>query len=102
MSNTVDSRHAIGITADNGAEILIHVGIDTVKLGGKFFEYKVRDKVKVKKGDVLIEFDIPGIKKAGYKTVTPMVVCNSDSFSAVEPSAIGTVRAGDSVVKISG
>lgn len=100
VSNTVDTRHAVGITSDNGAEILIHVGIDTVKLNGQFFEYKVKDGDKVNKGDILMTVDINGIKNAGYKTVTPMVVCNSDDFSKIKTVADGNIKAGEDILEI--
>ena len=100
VSNTVDTKHAIGITAENDAEILIHVGLDTVKLDGKYFEYKVKDGDKVKAGDLLMTFDMEKIKAAGYKTVTPVVVCNADAYKAVNTVAQGSVKNGDRFIDI--
>ncbi len=72
--------HALGITSDNGAEILIHVGMDTVQLEGKCFTPKVKQGERVKAGQVLLEFDIKGIKEAGYPVTTPVIVSNSDNY----------------------
>jgi PTS system sucrose-specific IIC component len=78
-----DSGHAIAIRSDLGAEVLIHVGLDTVGLGGKPFAYKVKDQAHFKKGDVLMTADLAQIQAAGLKTVTPMVVTNVDDFKDV-------------------
>lgn len=75
--------HAIGLKTDFGAEILIHIGTDTVKLEGKFFTQKVKIGEKIKKGQTLIEFDIEGIKKAGYSVVTPVIVTNTEEYSDI-------------------
>lgn len=72
--------HAIGITADNGMEILIHVGMDTVKLEGKYFTPKAKQGDRVKQGDLLLEFDIDGIRDEGYNLETPVIVTNSDNY----------------------
>jgi len=72
--------HALGITSDNGAEILIHVGMDTVQLEGKHFTPKAKQGDIVKAGDVLLEFDIKAIKAEGYSVITPVIITNSDSY----------------------
>lgn len=72
--------HALGITTDKGTEILIHVGMDTVQLEGKFFTPKVSQGAKVKKGDILLEFDIKEIEKAGYSTITPVIITNTADY----------------------
>ena len=72
--------HAIGITSDNGAEILIHVGMDTVQLEGKCFSPKIAQGDKVKAGQLLLEFDINGIKEAGLPVTTPVIITNSDKY----------------------
>ena len=72
--------HAIGIESDDGVEILIHVGIDTVKLDGKFFSAHVNVGDKVNTGDRLISFDIPAIREAGFDLTTPVLISNSDVF----------------------
>ncbi|MBA1712554.1 PTS beta-glucoside transporter subunit IIABC, partial [Escherichia coli] len=75
--------HAIGIESDDGVEILIHVGIDTVKLDGKFFSAHVNVGDKVNTGDRLISFDIPAIREAGFDLTTPVLISNSDDFTDV-------------------
>ena len=76
--------HAVGLTCDNGAELLIHVGIDTVALNGKHYTGHVEEGQRVKAGDLLLEFDIAAIKKEGYKTITPVIVTNSDDCAGIE------------------
>lgn len=80
-----ETGHAISLLSDGGAEILIHVGLDTVKLKGKHFTVKAKTGDKVKKGDLLIEFDRAAIAAEGYDTITPIVVTNSDDFKSIEP-----------------
>ena len=76
--------HAVGLTCDNGAELLIHVGVDTVNLNGKHYTGHVEEGQRVKAGDLLLEFDIAAIEKEGYKTITPVIVTNSDDYAGVE------------------
>lgn len=83
------THHAIGMECENGAEILIHVGIDTVKLDGKFFTPHVKVDDVVKQGDLLLEFDKQGILAAGYDLTTPVIVTNSDDYLDVIPAASG-------------
>lgn len=83
------THHAIGIECDNGAEILIHVGIDTVKLDGQFFTPHVKVDDVVKQGDLLLEFDMQGIAAAGYDLTTPVIITNSDDYLDVIPAASG-------------
>ncbi|MEX0057673.1 beta-glucoside-specific PTS transporter subunit IIABC [Clostridium butyricum] len=72
--------HAMGITTDNGVEVLIHVGMDTVKLDGKYFTPKAKQGDKVSKGQVLLEFDMDNIRKEGYSLITPVIITNSDNY----------------------
>lgn len=72
--------HALGITSNSGAEILIHVGMDTVQLDGKYFNPKAKQGDTVKAGDVLLEFDVEAIKAEGYSLITPVIVTNSDQY----------------------
>ena len=72
--------HAVSLVADCGAEILIHVGLETVSLEGKPFKVHAANGDKVKKGQLLIEVDLEKVKAAGLPTITPMVVCNTDEY----------------------
>ncbi len=92
--------HAIGLLSDGGAEILIHVGMDTVKLDGKGFTPKVTQGSRVKKGDLLLECDLELIQKEGYSIVTPMIVTNSDDYASVVPSSAKSIRKGETAIKI--
>ncbi len=78
-----NTRHAIAVVSESGAEILIHVGLDTVKLAGQYFDVKVEPGMRVKTGDLLSEFDIEGIKEAGYSTTTPVVISNSIEYTSI-------------------
>lgn len=78
-----DTKHALGLISNSGVELLIHVGIDTVQLNGKYYDVKVQNGQKIKKGDLLVNVDLEGISKAGYRTVTPVIVTNSDDFSEI-------------------
>ncbi len=92
--------HAVAIQSPAGAEILIHIGIDTVKMDGQGFTKKVEQGAKVKKGDVLIEADLAEIKKAGYPATTMMILTNADDFANVEKAQPKTVSTADKVMKI--
>jgi PTS system beta-glucosides-specific IIC component len=92
--------HAVGIMGNNGAEVLIHVGMDTVELNGEGFTPKKKQGDKVKKGELLLEVDLEAVKAAGKSTVTPMVITNSDDFAEVVTEAPGNVTHGDRVITI--
>ena len=83
VSALFPTLHAIGITADNGVEILIHVGIDTVNLNGKYYEAKVKANDRVQVGTQLLTFDKDAIEKEGYKTVTPIIIANTNEYSDI-------------------
>ena len=102
ISSTFDTHHAVGMTTVDGAELLMHIGIDTVKLGGKHFTYLVSEGDKVRKGQPLIRFDIEAIKAEGYPVTTPLIVCNTDEYAAVTPKASGTVKQGDALLELKG
>ena len=102
ISSTFDTHHAVGMTTVDGAELLMHIGIDTVKLGGKYFTYLVNEGDKVRKGQPLIRFDIEAIKAEGYPVTTPLIVCNTDEYAAVTPKASGTVKQGDALLELKG
>ena len=94
--------HAAAVTGDNGIEVLIHVGLDTVKLNGEHFTIHASDGQKVKKGDLLMEADIEKIKEAGYDVITPVIICNSDDFSEVRMEESGDVEQGDIILRLKG
>ena len=100
VESVFDTKHAINLISDDGCEILLHIGIDTVKLGGKFFDVHVSDGQEIKKGDLLISFDLEGIRNAGYKTTTPIVICNTDDYTSVTAAALGDIKVGDKLVEI--
>ena len=100
VSSTFDTHHAVGLTTDDGAELLMHIGIDTVKLGGKHFTYLVKEGDKVKKGQPLIRFELDAIKAEGYPVTTPLIVCNTDEYASVTPKASGTVKQGDALLEL--
>lgn len=100
VDTVFDTKHAINIISENGAEILLHVGIDTVKLNGKHFESFVKDGQRVKKGDLLLTFDREKILEEGYPVTIPVIICNSDEYEAIEITAKGTVDAGDNILEI--
>jgi PTS system beta-glucosides-specific IIC component len=86
------SGHAIGLVSDDGAEMLIHIGIDTVKLKGQFFSPKVQAGAKVAVGDVLMEFDREEIEKAGYTTITPVIITNMHQYNSIESAGRTTIK----------
>lgn len=100
VTQMMDSRHAIGLVADNGVEILIHVGLDTVEMGGKPFQYHVKEGQEVKKGDLLLTADLAAIEKAGHKLYTPIVITNSDEYTEIVPVAIANIKAGEKILTI--
>ena len=100
ISSTFETHHAVGMTTADGAELLMHIGIDTVKLGGKHFTYLVNEGDKVKKGQLLIRFDLEAIKAEGYPVTTPLIVCNTDDYAAVAAKASGTVKQGDALLEL--
>ena len=100
ISSTFETHHAVGMTTTDGAELLMHIGIDTVKLGGKHFTYLVNEGDKVKKGQPLIRFELEAIKAEGYPVTTPLIVCNTDDYAAVVAKASGTVKQGDALLEL--
>ena len=102
VSTVFETKHAIGLSTDDGLEILLHIGIDTVKLGGQFFETHVNEDQQVKKGDLLATFDMEAIKAAGYKLTTPMIIINTDDYSSIKPLVTGNVKAGQNLLEVKG
>lgn len=102
ISSIFDTKHAVGITLENGVEILVHVGINTVEMEGNGFEAFVKEGDKVKKGQKLVEFSIDKIKEAGYKTETPVIITNTDDYASVEKIADdGDIDALTDIIKVS-
>ncbi len=101
VENVFDTNHAIGIRSEDGLEILIHIGMDTVKLGGKFFELQVKKGDVVKQGDLIGAFDLAGIKESGYQTATPVVICNPEICKDITPAyANKKIRQGERLLHI--
>lgn len=100
ISSTFETHHAVGMTTADGAELLMHIGIDTVKLGGKHFTCLVNEGDKVKKGQPLIRFELEAIKAEGYPVTTPLIVCNTDDYAAVAAKASGTIKQGDALLEL--
>ncbi|MDY3828562.1 MAG: glucose PTS transporter subunit IIA [Clostridium sp.] len=84
VSMLFDTNHAIGFISPEGVEILVHIGIDTVQLNGKYFDIKVKENQQVKKGELVATFDKEGIISDGYRTVTPVVITNTDEFEEIK------------------
>lgn len=95
-----DTHHAIGLNLDNGAELLIHIGINTVELNGEGFTAHVSEGDRVQKGQTLITFDKELIASKGYKTVTPVIITNPDEYSAVKRVADGNVTEKDVLIEL--
>ena len=98
ITTVFPTGHAIGLTTPDGVEILVHVGLDTVQLKGQFFHTVAEPDQNVKAGDLILEADIDEIRKAGYDTVTPMIICNTPDFSSITCKTEGMVEAGEEVI----
>ncbi len=98
---TVLMGHAVGLMGSNGVEILVHVGIDTVRLEGKHYTPYVKEGDQVRAGQKLLGFDIAAIQKEGYRTITPVIVTNSDDFASVQAKTGVQVRTLDELITIS-
>lgn len=100
VSSLMDTKHAIGLTDRTGMEVLIHIGLETVSLGGKYFEVKVQPEMEVKKGDLLIEFDLDEIKKS-FDPITPVIITNSDDFSDIKAlKEPGSISVGEAILEV--
>lgn len=100
ISLLFDTLHAVSMTTTDGVEILIHVGLDTVKLKGDGFVAHVATGDTVKKGDLLLSVDLEALKADGYDTVTPMVVCNTDDYADVKTKDLTEVEPGKDLLHI--
>ena len=101
---TVDTMfttgHAVSLVADCGAEILIHVGLETVGLEGKPFKVHVANGDKVKKGQLMIEVDLEAVKEAGLPTITPVLICNTDDYATFNTFVGKNVTSDDVVIEL--
>ncbi len=100
ISTIFPTGHAAAITSSEGVEILIHIGLDTVKLEGKHFTIHVEEGQEVKRGDLLLEADLDQIKAEGYDIITPVIICNSDEYSEIQMMEPGDVAQGDDILKL--
>ena len=100
VSMVFDTKHAIGLTSDEGVELLIHVGIDTVQLNGRYYDIHVKAGDRVKTGDLLANVDLEGIKSEHYRTVTPVIVSNTDDFHAITTVNSGTIKPKQQLLRI--
>lgn len=96
-----ETKHAVGLTSENGMEILIHVGINTVELKGQYYTAHVKEGDSVKAGQVLLTFDPDGIKKAGYDVTTPVIVTNTDDYTQVKQEKTGEIDFMEPVLTVS-
>ncbi len=92
--------HAIGLKSKNGTEILMHVGIDTVNLQGKYFSPQIQVNEEVKKGQLLLTFDLAKIKEEGYDTTTPIIITNSKNFSSIQIEKQSTTQHGNKLISL--
>ena len=100
VETVFDTKHAVGLSTESGMELLIHIGINTVELGGKYYTTHVKDGDQVKKGQLLVSFDMDKIKEAGYDVTTPLIVTNSDDYKDVKVLREGAVTSVDKVLEI--
>ncbi len=95
-----ETGHAVSLTSNTGVEILIHVGLETVGLNGAPFKIHVKNGEKIKKGQLLMEADLAAIEKAGLKTITPVVVCNTDDYPTFKTNVGKDVTNDDMVIEL--
>lgn len=100
VATVFPTGHAAAIKTAGGAEVLLHIGLDTVKLNGKYFTIHVEEGQQVKKGDLLLEADLEEIRRAGYDSATPVVICNSDAFDKITASGAEEVAVGDELLRL--
>ena len=100
VTTVFPTKHAIGLTSDDGVEILIHIGMDTVGLNGEAFESFVKQNDRVKKGDLLVRADLSKIKAAGFSIITPVVITNSDTYREIIISHGGKISKGQQIITV--
>lgn len=94
------TKHAIGLCSEEGVELLIHIGIDTVELNGEYFTAHVENGQKIKKGDLLVEFDLEKIKEKGYETITPLIVTNTSDYLDILDEESKEVELNDTILTL--
>jgi PTS system, glucose subfamily, IIA component len=100
ISSIFETKHAVGITTDDGVELMMHIGLETVSLGGKYFSAKIKDGDRVSVGDLMIEFDLNAIKK-DFDTITPVLVINGNNYAAITlVKTSGAVMAGEKLIEV--
>ncbi len=100
IATIFETGHAMGLVSEDGAEILIHVGLDTVNLKGKHFHVKMKSGDTVKVGDCILEFDLEAIKAEGYDVITPVIISNHFNYSFVDAAAEGHVKTGEPLLRL--
>ena len=100
VETVFETKHAVGLSTESGMELLIHIGVNTVELGGKYYTAHVKDGDHVKKGQLLVSFDMDKIKESGYDVTTPLIVTNSDDYKDVKLLKEGVTASGDKVLEI--
>lgn len=100
VSMVFNTKHAMGLESEGGAEVMIHVGINTVNLNGRYFDIKVHEGDQIKKGQLLMEFDLEAIRKEGYPVVTPILVTNADSYTLVQGQPCNEAAVGKTIIEV--
>ena len=100
VETLMDTHHALGLTSRQGTTLLIHVGLETVSLGGKYFTPHVKQGDTFKKGDLLLSFDLDSLKKEGFDTSTPVIVTNTDDYQELKLTKTGAVNAGEEILTL--
>lgn len=94
ITSVTDTKHAVGISSEDGMELLIHVGVDTVSMNGKGFDLKVKEGQKVQKGDLLLTFSLDEIRAAGHPSTTAVLLTNGDDYKELNLAVTGAVETG--------
>ncbi len=100
VESVFDTKHAVNLKGDDGSEILLHIGIDTVKLSGKYFTAHVQNGQSVESGELLLSFDIDGIRNEGYKLTSPIVICNTEDYGEIKSLTDGDIRKGCDLLRL--
>lgn len=100
VATVFPTGHAAAVRTKEGAEILLHIGLDTVKLKGKHFTIHVEEGQQVKKGELLLEADLEAVRADGYDTVTPIIISNFEVFEKIETSGAQEVSVGDEILRL--